>query len=219
MKLSLWADLAPDVCPFPLPVFKNIYYLIQYHLKNVTNQSHLGSVLSSDTRFGVLSWAPCFAHHVSPRAPYTPLQEDHGDWCVELHYLHHLHHTPDLTPLFSAESFSHPAEMWAPRCLWVAVGETVYRAMMYKLRSHTICTTPLLWETGGDNLCSQSPIHVPLTVARQAPLSIGFPSKNTGLGSHSLLQGFFPPRDWTQVSCISGRFFIIEYFAICQSMC
>lgn len=65
--------------------------------------------------FSVLSWAPGFVHHVSPRAPYPLLQEDHGDWCVELHYLHHLHHNPNLTltPLFSAESFSHPAEMWA----------------------------------------------------------------------------------------------------------
>ena len=28
-------------------------------------------------------------------------------------------------------------------------------------------------------------------VARQAPLSMGFPGKNTGVGRHSLLQGFF----------------------------
>ena len=33
------------------------------------------------------------------------------------------------------------------------------------------------------------------------------PGKNTGVGSHSLLQGIFQPRDWTQVSCIVGRFF------------
>ena len=33
--------------------------------------------------------------------------------------------------------------------------------------------------------------------------------KNTGVGSHSLLQGNFPtwPRGWTSVSCIAGRFF------------
>ena len=35
------------------------------------------------------------------------------------------------------------------------------------------------------------------------------PGKNTGVGSHSLLQGIFQPRDWTQVSCIAGRFFTI----------
>ena len=31
----------------------------------------------------------------------------------------------------------------------------------------------------------------PWTVAHQAPLSVGFPSKNTGVGCHFLLQGFF----------------------------
>ena len=33
------------------------------------------------------------------------------------------------------------------------------------------------------------------------------PGQNTGVGSLSLLQGIFPPRDWTQVSHIAGRFF------------
>ena len=37
--------------------------------------------------------------------------------------------------------------------------------------------------------------------------SMGFSSKNTGVGSHSLLQGFSQPRDQTQVSCTAGRFF------------
>ena len=32
------------------------------------------------------------------------------------------------------------------------------------------------------------------------------PVQNTGVGSHSLLQGIFPTQDWVQVSCISGRF-------------
>ena len=32
----------------------------------------------------------------------------------------------------------------------------------------------------------------PWTVAHQCPLSIGFPSKNTGVGCHFLLQGIFP---------------------------
>ena len=32
----------------------------------------------------------------------------------------------------------------------------------------------------------------PWTVARQAPLSVGFSSKNTGVGCHALLQGIFP---------------------------
>ena len=33
------------------------------------------------------------------------------------------------------------------------------------------------------------------------------PGQNTGVGSCSLLQGSFQPRDWTQVSCIAARFF------------
>ena len=31
--------------------------------------------------------------------------------------------------------------------------------------------------------------------------------QNTGVDSLSLLQGIFPPKDWTQVSHIAGRFF------------
>ena len=30
-----------------------------------------------------------------------------------------------------------------------------------------------------------------------------FPGKNTGVGSHSLLQGISQPRDWTLISCVS----------------
>ena len=33
------------------------------------------------------------------------------------------------------------------------------------------------------------------------------PGQNTGVGSLSLLQGIFPPRNWTWVSWIAGRFF------------
>ena len=33
---------------------------------------------------------------------------------------------------------------------------------------------------------------IPQTVARQAPLSMGSPGKNTGVGCHFLLQGIFP---------------------------
>ena len=35
------------------------------------------------------------------------------------------------------------------------------------------------------------------------------PGKNTGVVSHSLLQGSTWPRDWTPVSCTAGRLFII----------
>ena len=37
-------------------------------------------------------------------------------------------------------------------------------------------------------------------------------AKNTGVGCHSLLQGSPQLRDWTQVSCIAGRFFTIWAF-------
>ena len=35
------------------------------------------------------------------------------------------------------------------------------------------------------------------------------PGKNTGVDSHSILQGIFPTWDWTQVSCTAGGFFTI----------
>ena len=35
-------------------------------------------------------------------------------------------------------------------------------------------------------------LQPPWTVARQAPLSMGFPGKSTGVGCHSFLQGIFP---------------------------
>ena len=50
----------------------------------------------------------------------------------------------------------------------------------------------------------------PWTVAHQAPLSMDFPGKNTGVGCYFLLQGIFWPRDQTRVSCLAGGFFIIE---------
>ena len=36
----------------------------------------------------------------------------------------------------------------------------------------------------------------PWTVARQAPLHMGFPWQNTGAGSHSFLQGIFSTQEW-----------------------
>ena len=43
------------------------------------------------------------------------------------------------------------------------------------------------------------------TVACQAPLSMGFSSKNIGVGCHFLLQS--QPMDWTRLSYIVGIFF------------
>ena len=43
----------------------------------------------------------------------------------------------------------------------------------------------------------------PQTVAHQAPLSMGFPSKNTGVGYHFLLQGIFLTQGSnTQLLCL-----------------
>ena len=40
-------------------------------------------------------------------------------------------------------------------------------------------------------------------------LSVGFPGKNTGVGSHFLLQGIFPAQRWNQGLSIASRFFTI----------
>ena len=67
----------------------------------------------------------------------------------------------------------------------------------------------LLRMSEGQSLSRVRLFATPWTVACQAPLSMEFPGKNTGVGSHSLLQGIFRPRDRTQVSHIAGRFFTI----------
>ena len=53
----------------------------------------------------------------------------------------------------------------------------------------------------------------PWTAAHQAPLSMGFSIKNTGVSCHFLLQGIFPTQEWNQslcVSCTAGGFFTAE---------
>ena len=49
----------------------------------------------------------------------------------------------------------------------------------------------------------------PRSVAHQAPLSMGFSSKNTGVGCHFFLQRIFLTLGWTWVSCITGRFLTV----------
>ena len=65
--------------------------------------------------------------------------------------------------------------------------------------------------------CALSFSHVQLfvtlwTVALQAPLSMGSPGKNTGVGCQALLQGIFLIRGWNSESltpsALAGRFFI-----------
>ena len=43
--------------------------------------------------------------------------------------------------------------------------------------------------------------------AHQAPLSMDPPGQNTGVGSHSLLQGIFPTQGSNEVSRFANRFF------------
>ena len=50
-------------------------------------------------------------------------------------------------------------------------------------------------------------LKIPWTVACQAPLSMGFSNKNTGVDSHVLLQEIFLTQRSNPVSCIAGRFF------------
>ena len=53
----------------------------------------------------------------------------------------------------------------------------------------------------------------PRTVGFQAPLSMGFSRKNTGVGCHALLRGIFTNQERTCiccVSCITGEFFNAE---------
>ena len=63
------------------------------------------------------------------------------------------------------------------------------------------------------NLCyafvlSPVPTVRPHMLSRPGPSVHGiFQVKNTRMGSHFLLQGIFPPRDQTQVSCSAGGFF------------
>ena len=51
------------------------------------------------------------------------------------------------------------------------------------------------------------------TIACQAPLSMGFPGKNTGVGCHALLQEIFSIQGSNHVtcgSCMADRFFTAE---------
>ena len=43
---------------------------------------------------------------------------------------------------------------------------------------------------------------IPWTVVCQAPLSMGSPSKNTGVGCHFLLEGIFPTQESNLHLCI-----------------
>ena len=55
----------------------------------------------------------------------------------------------------------------------------------------------------------------PWTAAHQAPLSMGFPSENTGVGCHFLLQGIFStPEMEPESAALTGRFFTYQGFHV-----
>ena len=58
-------------------------------------------------------------------------------------------------------------------------------------------------------IMSDSFFAAPWTVTHQAPLSVDFPGKNSGVDGHFLLQGIFPTQGSNPVSCIAGRVFTI----------
>ena len=65
-------------------------------------------------------------------------------------------------------------------------------------------------EKGACMLSHNQLFAAPWTVARQAPLSMGFPRQKHWSGCHFLLQGIFRPRDRTHISVsptLTGGFF------------
>ena len=58
---------------------------------------------------------------------------------------------------------------------------------------------------GGGSVTKSCPIlATPWTTARQAPLSMGFPGKNAGVGCHFLLQGTFPTQGSNSCFCLDS---------------
>ena len=62
--------------------------------------------------------------------------------------------------------------------------------MFYFIRKGKICEDKLLYFVHAQSLSWL--FAAPSTVAQEAPLSMGFSSKNVGVGWHFLLQGIFP---------------------------
>ena len=94
--------------------------------------------------------------------------------------------------------------LWASafsRLEWLCHGLPVKhrRASGYETRLGAVMhSTPML--LGVQLLSHVQLFATPWTVAHQAPLSMGLPSKNTGVGCHFLLQGIIPTQGST--SCL-----------------
>ena len=92
----------------------------------------------------------------------------------------------------------------------LSIGERTWKGIdMCTCITESLCHTPESTTISLINhLCVHAQLlsHVwlfatPWTVAHQAPLSTRSPRQNTGVGYHFLLQGIFPTRDRTHVSC------------------
>ena len=86
---------------------------------------------------------------------------------------------------------------------WKKKGYLCHLFLLFDEFSYLIFTL----QFGGGLVAKSCPtLATPWTVARQAPLAMDFPGKNTGMGCHFLLQGSSRLRDQIQVSCIAGGF-------------
>ena len=88
---------------------------------------------------------------------------------------------------------------------------------MNESESHSVVSNSSLpcgqyspWNSPDQNIGVSNPGVEPRSLALQVDSSADEPQekpKNTGVGSLSLFQGSFQPRNQTGVSCIAGRFY------------
>ena len=70
--------------------------------------------------------------------------------------------------------------------------------------SSCVCVCVCVWVRAHAHVLSRVQLFVtPQTVARQAPLPMDSPGKNTEVGCHVLLQGIFPTQGWDESLCTS----------------
>ena len=114
--------------------------------------------------------------------------------------------------------------MMYEKCFCKTVDSTCFSPSQSLLfSSQGTCRFPLLWHFSHCRIfVHMTDSHIILSATRrqvnvaQSCLTLwphglyspwNSPGQNTGVGSHSLLQGSSQPGDWTQVSCIAGSFF------------
>ena len=80
-----------------------------------------------------------------------------------------------------------------------------------------VCTNTAYLMTacvGAQLLCCAQLCSTPWTVARQAPLFMGFSRREYWNGSHALLQGIFPTQGLSCISCVFCTVRWILYLAV-----